>query len=124
MNRRLAICRTCPQRPLCRKLFEPDATCQHWPAESDPSLLTLAGRATKAAVQWIAAGAHLAPESIRAERLAICTACPHWDPTGWRGLGRCRHPQCGCTKAKLALATSACPMRKWHPHLTPPSTDN
>lgn len=107
------ICMSCPERALCRKLFQKDATCEHWPTGVTPGLGTLARRAGTAMVQWIAAGAPLATEAAQQQRLALCQVCPHWDPTAYRGTGSCAHPSCHCTRAKLALATSQCPMGKW-----------
>lgn len=63
--------------------------------------------------RWQAAGCPLAPRPVRHARATICTACPHWAPGGNLGLGECRAPGCGCTRAKWWLATEACPLGKW-----------
>lgn len=109
------ICASCSQRAICRKLFEPGATCEHWPLPVDPSLATLALRAGKETAHWIAAGAKIVPADIKEQRAAICHDCPHWNHAAYLGTGSCGHPSCHCTRAKLALATSKCPMDKWMP---------
>lgn len=111
-SKRLAVCRGCKQRAVCRKLWEPGADCEHWP-QAEPGLLTLAGRVVKEGARWVRHGLPPAIETVRAERRVICETCAHWDTRG--RLARCRHPSCHCTAAKLWLATSACPMRKWLP---------
>ena len=69
---------------------------------------------------WLKNGAKLVSRDVRRERQSTCeeddgsgSPCPMWDPKGNWGLGECRHGNCGCTKAKAALATSKCPMGKW-----------
>ena len=109
----LAICKACPERALCRKMFQPGATCEHWPAEQEPGLPALAVRAGKEIAHWVAEGMPLAHEEERRRRLEICAACPHWDKQAFLNTGRCRHPKCGCSSAKHALMTSRCPMGKW-----------
>lgn len=44
-------------------------------------------------------------------RLAICKPCEFWDDAGYMGLGKCR--KCGCSGAKLWVASSKCPIGKW-----------
>jgi ribosomal protein L40E len=44
-------------------------------------------------------------------RKQICQGCEMWDPTGFWGAGKCK--KCGCSGAKLWLATSKCPLNKW-----------
>jgi len=121
MIARIAICARCPQRATCRKIRQHDATCEHWPADL-PALPTLAVRAMRETAQWLVKGAPLAPPDIRDRRLAICQQCPHWDPAAVLGTGRCKHPGCGCTKAKHLYATSRCPMGQWLPSDTASQT--
>lgn len=52
-------------------------------------------------------------EEVLERRLTICRACALWSEGGNRGLGECRDPRCGCTKAKHGLATEQCPQGKW-----------
>lgn len=63
--------------------------------------------------RWLANGLRIAPSAIRKERAAICRMCPHWNPAGNLGLGECRAPGCGCTRAKIWLASESCPVGKW-----------
>lgn len=63
--------------------------------------------------RWQAAGFPLAPGRVRRVRGAICAACPYWAGSGNLGFGECRAPGCGCTRAKIWLATEACPLGKW-----------
>lgn len=49
------------------------------------------------------------------QRLSICNDCNYWDKEGFFGYGRCK--ACGCSKAKLWLATSSCPIKKWESEL-------
>jgi len=67
----------------------------------------------RALQRWQASGCPLAPRAVRRARAAACAACPHWHPDGNLGLGECRAPGCGCTRAKWWLATEACPLGKW-----------
>lgn len=71
--------------------------------------------------RWQAAGFPLTPRPVRRERGAICAACEHWYPGGNLGLGECRAPGCGCTRAKWWLATEACPLGKWVAIATSPA---
>ena len=63
--------------------------------------------------RWVGSGCALAPSRERKIRSAICSACPHWYGLGNLGLGECRAPGCGCTRAKVWLATERCPIGKW-----------
>lgn len=54
----------------------------------------------------------LAPESVIAERKAVCEACPIYD------FGICREERggCGCVlDAKISLAKERCPKDHWEP---------
>lgn len=73
------------------------------------------GNLRRALRRWQAAGCPLAPRPVRRVRGAICSACPYWAGLGNLGLGECRAPGCGCTRAKAWLATEACPLGKWGP---------
>lgn len=63
--------------------------------------------------KWVASGCQLAPRQQRKIRIAICSVCPHWNGDGNIGLGECLAPGCGCTRAKVWLATERCPLKKW-----------
>lgn len=82
-------------------------------SSSPPSFLTKLAHAKAALTRWNAAGRPMASRKVRAERLAICQACDHYNPTGNWLLGECRHPGCGCTRLKLMLASERCPIGKW-----------
>lgn len=112
------ICASCGQRSTCRKLWEANAHCEHWAIDESPGIVTLAARAGKETARWISAGAKITPSDVQDQRLAICQACPHWNPEAYMGTGSCEHPSCHCTRAKLAYATSKCPMGKWLAHST------
>jgi hypothetical protein len=79
------------------------------PAPERVSVLTKLQRLRRELRVWAKAGAPMAPREIRQQRAAICAACTYWHATGNLGLGECRYPGCGCTRAKVALATSRCP---------------
>jgi hypothetical protein len=63
---------------------------------------------------WHKAGYPITPPIALARRYWACSHCPMWDSSGNLWLGQCR--KCGCTKAKLWLATAQCPLPqpKWH----------
>lgn len=75
----------------------------------EANLITKAKRLKNEIKVWMAAGAKLVPTAVRKERLSICEKCPYYDPKGNWGLGQCKAPGCGCSRIKLALATSKCP---------------
>jgi hypothetical protein len=69
---------------------------------------------------WVVRGAPLADAATLAERQAICGGdekrekCQHWLPTEPGGaVMHCA--VCKCLKAKLAMATTHCPLGKWGP---------
>lgn len=83
------------------------------PEKASP--FTKFGRLKHELGRWYRAGHKIVPKEIRKQRLAICKACEYFNPQGNLGLGECQYPGCGCTKAKLFLATSICPHQppKW-----------
>lgn len=81
-------------------------------AEVEPvGLITKARRLKDELRGWARAGFPQVTRETRQKRKAICYACPHWNPEGNIGLGACR--KCGCSRAKLYLATAKCPIGKW-----------
>jgi hypothetical protein len=52
----------------------------------------------------------LAPAGVVEARRALCLPCEH---NGHRESGGIRCQLCGCTGAKLDLATERCPVGKW-----------
>lgn len=87
------------------------------PRRTAPTMLDKARTLVRAMAAWQAAGRPVVSREIRKERLAICHACTHWNPSGNLGLGECGSPGCGCTKFKAYLATERCPLTppKWGP---------
>lgn len=85
------------------------------PSPESPGVVTKLTRARQELGHWLKAGAPLAPRATRRDRLSHCRACPYYAPRGNWGLGECQAPGCGCTRVKLALATSSCPLTppKW-----------
>jgi hypothetical protein len=86
---------------------------------AEPTVIDLATRAAYAAWRAAAAALHgervLVTEDEYAARSVACESCPHWDGAARAGLGKCKAPNCGCTKLKRWLATETCPLRKWPP---------
>jgi len=66
-----------------------------------------APQAIKEGAAWIAAGAPLADRVTVKVRRDTCEACEHWR----REPDKC--DKCKCLAAKLHLATSVCPIKKW-----------
>ena len=89
--------------------------------ESDGTTRTLAGPTmTEMAANLIRhtsdiakSGFRLAPEDIVEARLSTCRRCAYWDESARLGLGKCNHPQCGCSKAKHIFSASRCPIGLW-----------
>lgn len=58
--------------------------------------------------KWKRAGYQITPRADLEKRRETCNACPH----AKKGiLPRCK--LCGCTRAKLLLATATCPDNRW-----------
>lgn len=53
------------------------------------------------------------PDDIFEQRMQMCRTCFYWDEKGNLGFGKCKHPKCGCSKAKHLLEISSCPMGNW-----------
>ena len=60
---------------------------------------------------WATSGFLIADKETFTRRLAICEACPFWNPRARFALGKCE--KCGCTKLKHWLATERCPDKRW-----------
>lgn len=78
-----------------------------------PGLPRLVQGFGKEVVGWAKAGFGRASDEELGRRRAICAEvpCPHWDHSAYLGMGGCH--LCGCSRAKLYLATASCPMGKW-----------
>jgi hypothetical protein len=83
------------------------------PAPEAASFATKAGRLLREGRAWMRAGLPIADKATRTARLAVCAQCQYYNAAGNLGLGECKAPGCGCTRVKLALATSKCPLGKW-----------
>lgn len=80
------------------------------PVGGGPSIVRQAQNLTVAVIDWSRSGFKLADDSVISHRETVCLACEYWDSSGNAGLGKCRHMNCGCTRAKWKLATSQCPL--------------
>lgn len=78
-----------------------------------PGVLTKGRRLMMAFRRWNREGRKLSTRDVRRQRKTICDACPYWNAKGNLGLGECRAPGCGCTRAKVWLASETCPLKKW-----------
>lgn len=68
------------------------------------------GRAMAGAVR---SGFKKAPDSVIESRLTVCRGCGYWQEDVRFGFGKCNHPQCGCTRAKLWVSSEKCPQGFW-----------
>lgn len=79
----------------------------------EPTTAELAANFAGAMLRWSAGGFRTVSREQYGSRMAICSACAHWDGAARLGLGACRAPGCGCTRFKQWLATERCPLNKW-----------
>lgn len=122
-------CDRCPARGYCRRL---PAYCG-WAAEepADPRKLdhireasaratrppspgvrarNVLAAASRAALAVVTGHAVIVPAGVLAERSDLCLSCEF---NMLRESGGIRCAKCGCTGAKVRLATEACPIGKW-----------
>ena len=83
------------------------------PTRPRPTVLQMSFNLTKAVAGWVRSGLKIASQEKFDARLEICRGCDLWDEKARMGLGFCKHPHCGCTKAKHWLESSVCPDKKW-----------
>lgn len=76
-----------------------------------PTTFQMAQKFAKATYNWAKSVFKLADETELARRKSICNNCKFWYPTARMGLGKCL--KCGCSSAKLKLASEKCPIGKW-----------
>lgn len=113
------VCMSSDTYRMLRDKYAPALTPAPAPRRQ-PTWTDLIANFTQAAKEWAAAGYPLADRDTLEHRRFQCEgdatvkACPHWDPTAYLGTGGCR--LCGCSRAKLWLATSHCPASpsRWH----------
>lgn len=73
-----------------------------------PPLVQQALSAARAAARHAASGLAVVDDQEQARRLAVCTACEHYDAA----QARCR--RCGCyARLKSRIATQDCPEGRW-----------
>jgi hypothetical protein len=77
-----------------------------------PNLVQKAATLSSALFDWAKAGFTMADTETYEQRRMHCAACPSWDASAYGGTGGCR--ECGCSVAKLKLATSSCPKGIWN----------
>jgi hypothetical protein len=61
----------------------------------------------------IKSGFKQVPDDVYEQRMSICRTCYFWHEGGNLGLGKCEHPKCGCSKGKMKLSVSECPVGNW-----------
>ena len=79
--------------------------------QQGPSITQMAANFAGAMGAYAMDGFRHASKEQHAERLAICNACEFWDAKARLGAGKCL--KCGCAGAKLWIASSECPIKKW-----------
>ncbi len=80
----------------------------------EKSPINLAKQVLQAGGNWIIKdGLNMVSDEVLLHRKSICSTCPHWNPKGFVGMGKC--VICGCSAGKLYLPSSNCPLPqpKW-----------
>ena len=78
---------------------------------ANPSLPSMMKNLAQAATMYVVDGFKNCTKEEHSRRFAICHPCEYWNQNGFYGLGQCR--KCGCSGAKLWVASSKCPIGKW-----------
>ena len=78
-----------------------------------PSIPQMAVNLVKEAPAIIKSGFKTVPDEVYESRMAICRTCYFWSESGNAGLGKCEHQKCGCSKGKMKMAVSKCPIDNW-----------
>lgn len=78
-----------------------------------PTIPEMVANFVEATSEWTAAGFPIVTREVFERRLAACEACNLWDDKARFGLGKCKHPNCGCTKFKFWMANQKCPLKRW-----------
>ena len=91
------------------ELADPPFKDKGYVRPNPPTLREMAENFTKAAA--IIARSRAKCE-VFVERLEGCRSCPEglWDENARFGAGKCNHPKCGCTMAKMLYAVMRCPL--------------
>lgn len=96
-------------REVCWQAGLPEFVFQTLKNDPRPSMSRLASvrHLVRALWAWGRGGFGLASSRLYLQRLAICRACPQWEPAGWFATGKCL--LCGCSHWKLKLPSARCP---------------
>jgi len=65
---------------------------------------------TSATFHWASAGFKITDDETLAKRQAFCDTCQYWKASARLGMGKCL--KCGCSLAKLKLASEKMPHRE------------
>lgn len=76
-----------------------------------PTNFDMAKNFANATLRFVKAGFKLADDETLKRRNILCTSCEFWKANARLGLGKCM--KCGCSSAKLYLASESCPIKKW-----------
>jgi hypothetical protein len=109
------VCSGCMGRGENTEEFASSAKSHEQPVPTTPrpSKLEMGANLVRSLKNWASGGFAIASADLVASRLSICQQCPEWDQAGFAGTGKCT--KCGCSGAKLHMATSKCPIDKWGP---------
>lgn len=88
-----------------------DSFGQPHPAQRVPTWDEMISNFANATISWAKSGFKLASKECLEKRKQLCVACEQWDRNKFLGSGGCN--ACGCSTAKLYMATSTCPIGKW-----------
>lgn len=99
--------------PLESDWYEGAIIESQWELLGPPSIKAMVWNFSRALAEASLEGFPKAADAVIEERLAICRKCDYWEEELRFGFGKCKHPGCGCTKAKLWLATEQCPQKFW-----------
>lgn len=98
---------------ITRKPEEPTAAPGRVAPTEEPTIAQMLSNFAEAMKDWAKAGFKLVDQTEFTRRLNICRSCPLWMEDARKGLGKCKHSKCGCTKIKHWLASSKCPQGRW-----------
>jgi hypothetical protein len=79
----------------------------------EPSLTEMTVNFTQALAGWAKAGFKIVNRETFEMRHTLCQVCEYWLPDARLGLGKCK--KCGCSRSKLWMASTSCPLSpaKW-----------
>jgi len=91
--------------------LENPTMCKERDPEAMPPIMEQAKGLMVEAAKFVANGFSVADDPTYQKRIKICKPCRAWRGERILGFGRCS--QCGCTRLKLWLPKSHCPLGKW-----------